>query len=68
MSTGGGMSRWYDLRDWVGGYPFEVAKPDEIVDFYREKGFGLRRLKTVGGQLGCNEYVFERPVTTTPLA
>ena len=20
-----GMSRWHDLVDWVGGYPFEVA-------------------------------------------
>src|SRR5262249_16272109 len=25
-----GMSRWHDLLDWVGGYPFEVAKPEEI--------------------------------------
>ena len=22
-----GMSVWHDLRDWIGGYPFEVAKP-----------------------------------------
>ena len=22
-----GMSFWQDLVDWVGGYPFEVAKP-----------------------------------------
>ena len=25
-----GMSRWHDLVDWVGGYPFEVARPEEI--------------------------------------
>jgi len=29
-----GMSAWYDLVDWVGGYPFEVAKPEEMFDFY----------------------------------
>src|SRR5262249_6228922 len=23
-----GMSRWHDLLDWVGGYPFEVARPE----------------------------------------
>lgn len=23
-----GMSRWHDLVDWVGGYPFEVASPE----------------------------------------
>jgi len=56
-----GMSRWYDLRDWVGGFPFEVAKPDDVVAFYLDRGFELTRLKTVGGQLGCNEYVFAAP-------
>ena len=52
------MSVWYDLVDWVGGYPFEVAKPEEILHFYRKKRFGLVRLKTCGGGHGCNEYVF----------
>ncbi|MDP2325991.1 MAG: class I SAM-dependent methyltransferase, partial [Gammaproteobacteria bacterium] len=55
-----GMSWWRDLVDWVGGYPFEVAKPEEILDFYRQRGFELHRLKTWGGKLGCNEYVFRR--------
>ncbi len=55
-----GMSAWHDVVDWVGGYPFEVAKPEEIFDFYLARGFELRRLKTVGGRLGCNEYVFEK--------
>ena len=36
---GRGMSPWRDVVDWVGGYPFEVAKPEEIFSFYREKGF-----------------------------
>jgi 2-polyprenyl-3-methyl-5-hydroxy-6-metoxy-1,4-benzoquinol methylase len=55
-----GMSVWHDLIDWVGGYPFEVAKPEEIFDFYRKQGFVLTRLKTCGGGLGCNEFVFVR--------
>jgi 2-polyprenyl-6-hydroxyphenyl methylase/3-demethylubiquinone-9 3-methyltransferase len=55
-----GMSRWHDIVDWVGGYPFEVAKPDEIFDFCREHGFELERLKTAGGGLGCNQFVFKR--------
>jgi len=55
-----GMSVWYDLVDWVGGYPFEVAKPEEIFDFYREKGFLMTKLKTCRGGLGCNEFVFVR--------
>lgn len=55
-----GMSRWHDLVDWVGGYPFEVAKPEEILDFCRSRGFELVRLRTVGGGFGCNELVFRR--------
>jgi len=55
-----GMDLWRDAVDWVGGYPFEVAKPEQIFDFYRSKGFELERLKTCGGGLGCNQYVFAR--------
>jgi 2-polyprenyl-6-hydroxyphenyl methylase/3-demethylubiquinone-9 3-methyltransferase len=58
--AGRGMSPWRDVVDWVGGYPFEVARPDEVFDFYRARGFTLKRLKTMAGGLGCNEYVFER--------
>jgi len=52
-----GMSPWTDLLDWVGGYPFEVAKPGEIFEFYRKRGFKLLKLNTTCGS-GCNEFVF----------
>jgi 2-polyprenyl-3-methyl-5-hydroxy-6-metoxy-1,4-benzoquinol methylase len=55
-----GMSRLHDWLDWLGGYPFEVARPEEILDFYRERGFSLERLKTCGGGYGNNEFVFKR--------
>lgn len=55
-----GMTPWRDVVDWVGGYPFEVAKPDRIFDFYMERSFTLEKLKTCGGGLGCNEYVFRK--------
>lgn len=54
-----GMSRWRDIVDWVGGYPYEAAKVDEIFEFYRKRGFRLEKLKCAGG-LGCNEFVFVR--------
>lgn len=56
-----GMSAWHDIVDWVGGYPFESAKPEEVFDFYRKRGFILEQLKTCGGGHGCNEYVFLNP-------
>ena len=55
-----GMSRWHDLVDWVGGYPFEVAAPEQVFDFVSARGFTLERLKTCGGGLGCNQFVFAR--------
>jgi len=55
-----GMSVWHDLIDWVGGYPFEVAKPEEIFNFYRKREFELVKLKTCAGGIGCNEYLFAR--------
>lgn len=53
-----GMSAKYDLVDWVGGYPFEVAKPEEIFEFFKEYGFVLEKMKTCAGGLGCNEFIF----------
>ena len=55
-----GMSAWRDVVDWVGGYPFEVGKPEAIFDFYRQRGFVLERLRTEGANLGCNEFVFTK--------
>ena len=55
-----GMSAWYDVVDWVGGLPFEVAKPEQIFDLYRAHGFQLTRMKTCAGGRGCNEFVFVR--------
>lgn len=52
-----GMDAWTDVVDFVGGYPFEVAKADEICEFYCNQGFTLVKLKTCNGH-GCNEYVF----------
>lgn len=53
-----GMSRLHDYIDWIGGYPFETAKPEEIFNFYKQKGYSLDKLFTCGGGLGCNQFVF----------
>jgi leucyl aminopeptidase len=34
--------------------------PDEVFDFFSQRGFALQKLRTVRGDLGCNEYVFRR--------
>lgn len=59
LSNQRGMSVWHDMVDWVGGYPFEVARPEQIFDFYRDRGFVLLKMKTCAGSHGCNEFVFK---------
>lgn len=59
--AGRGMSVWHDWVDWLGGYPFEVAKPEQVLAFYRARGLELTHLDTAGGSSGCNEYVLHRP-------
>ena len=57
-----GMSVWYDLVDWVGGYPFEVAKPEQVFEFYRDREFELLQLTTQGAGHGCNEFVLRKRI------
>jgi hypothetical protein len=56
---GRAMSLWLVLIDWADGYPFEVADPGEIFEFFKLRAFHLVRLKTTHS-LGCNEFVFRR--------
>jgi 2-polyprenyl-6-hydroxyphenyl methylase/3-demethylubiquinone-9 3-methyltransferase len=53
-----GMHWWHDLVDWVGGYPFEVARPEAVFSFCRSRGFALTYLTTQGRGHGCNEFAF----------
>lgn len=55
-----GMSVVHDWIDWLGGYPFEVAKPEEIFRFMTERGFDMANMTTCGGSVGCNQFVFVR--------
>lgn len=55
-----GMSPWIDIIDWIGGYPFECAKPEVMFDYFKKKGFSMQQMKTCGGGLGCNEFVFKK--------
>lgn len=59
-----GMNRWHDIVDWVGGFPYEFATPDQIFEFYRARGFALKKMRCGGVGLGCNEFVFTRSLNS----
>ncbi|GDY09982.1 SAM-dependent methyltransferase [Planctomycetia bacterium] len=54
-----GMSAVHDWIDWIGGLPFEVAEPDDVIRFHEQRGFELVRL-TPTKSLGCNQFVFRQ--------
>lgn len=55
-----GMDFYYDLVDWIGGYPYEFANSQEIENFLLEKGF--IKLKHIPPQVptGNNQWVFHK--------
>jgi 2-polyprenyl-3-methyl-5-hydroxy-6-metoxy-1,4-benzoquinol methylase len=54
-----GMSIVHDWFDWLGGFPYEAAKIEDIFHYYQDRGFTLRNIVTTNG-LGNNEFVFEK--------
>lgn len=57
-----GMSLYHDAVDWVGGWPFETATPQEVEAFLLPRGFTSVWHRTVGRRHGCNEFLFRRSV------
>lgn len=70
-----GMHIFYDVIDWLGGYPYEYAYPEEIKGFVENMGFKLLDMPTKFTQYsgnssffsrispsntGCNEFIFKR--------
>jgi 2-polyprenyl-3-methyl-5-hydroxy-6-metoxy-1,4-benzoquinol methylase len=55
-----GMSFYYDIVDWIGGFPYEYATKNEIVDFMKSKGLCLIKYRKAEVPTGCNEFVFKK--------
>lgn len=55
-----GMDFYFNVVDWVGGYPYEYGSVPEIEQAVSTKGF--LTVRTVRAQVptGCNEFVFMR--------
>lgn len=54
-----GMTRLYDMIDWLGGLPYEFAKASTLRDFYEKDGFKLEKL-IENPNTGCHELLFRR--------
>lgn len=54
-----GMSVYYDIIDWLGGLPYEVASPTEMTEFCQKFGFEVKKMKELP-EGGCSQYLFKR--------
>ncbi|MBS0472150.1 MAG: class I SAM-dependent methyltransferase [Proteobacteria bacterium] len=60
-----GMSWSHDVHDWLGGYPYESASPDEVTQFLKGLGFEIVRECVQPPSIGiwgsgCDEFVAVR--------
>lgn len=55
-----GMDFWYDVVDWLGGYPYEYAGIAEVRTRVEALGFGMETARPPRVPTGCNEFVFRR--------
>ena len=55
-----GMDFYYDVVDWIGGYPYEYASRSEIEEFVTARGFEAKRFVPAIVPTGCNEFIFAR--------
>lgn len=53
-----GMEFWTDIRDWLGGWPYEPATPDEVTSFCAGE-LGLSTVKVKTGEANV-EYLFRK--------
>jgi 2-polyprenyl-6-hydroxyphenyl methylase/3-demethylubiquinone-9 3-methyltransferase len=53
-----GMSFYFDVIDWIGGYPYEYASREEIINHLEKTGFRCIKFVRPVVPTGCNEFVF----------
>jgi 2-polyprenyl-6-hydroxyphenyl methylase/3-demethylubiquinone-9 3-methyltransferase len=55
-----GMTWRRDVEDWLGGLPYEVSSPGEVLERLRPKRFTLERLKDGVGEGGNDVYLLRK--------
>lgn len=55
-----GMDFYYNLVDWIGGYPYEYISIDKVDSVIKELGFKKINTKPCQVPTGCNEFVFQK--------
>ena len=63
-----GMNYWADMRDWLGGYPYEFASAGEVFRFCnKDLGLGLINLRSTNTR-ATNEFLFRKQACATRIS
>ncbi|MFZ2187713.1 MAG: class I SAM-dependent methyltransferase [Candidatus Moraniibacteriota bacterium] len=52
-----GMDFMTDIKDWLGGYPYEYASSEKIISYFKKLGFKCIKMNPARS-IGCNEFLF----------
>lgn len=55
-----GMGFFYNVIDWIGGYPYEYARISEIQELVCSQNFRCVRILSAKVPTGCNQFVFQK--------
>ena len=55
-----GRDFYYDVVDWVGGYPSQYAAAEEVQALLKKSGFECLRFRPPRVPTGSNEFVFKK--------
>ena len=58
-----GMDFYFDIIDWLGGYPYEYATKDEVITYVESLGFRCLHCIPSHVPTGCNEFIFQSEIT-----
>jgi SAM-dependent methyltransferase len=59
-----GMNFYYNVVDWVGGYPYEYAAAEDVAASLNAFGFDVVRVNPAFVPTGCNEFICRRRVNS----
>jgi 2-polyprenyl-6-hydroxyphenyl methylase/3-demethylubiquinone-9 3-methyltransferase len=60
IASSRGMELFHEIRDWLGGYPYEYATREEVLRAFAEHGFVKVKVIPSVGWTGCNQFVLCR--------
>lgn len=58
-----GMNPYIDIKDWLGGYPYEFATFAEVISFFEQNHSNFTLIKSVRAiGTGINEFLFKKVI------